>query len=55
MLDNCTLVYTTDANVSLCSQEDSVHDSLAVDVANTVMSEPDNSLLTHVYCHAVNI
>ena len=36
-----------------CSQEDSVHDSLAETVANAVLSEPDNSLLTRVYCRAL--
>ena len=34
----------------VCLQEDSVHDSLALSVANAVLSEPENSLLTRIYC-----
>ena len=34
-------------------QEDSVHDSLAIAVANAVLSEPDNSLLARVYCRSL--
>ena len=30
-----------------------MHDSLAEAVANAVLSEPDNSLLTRVYCRAL--
>ena len=37
----------------LLVQEDSVHDSLAMTVANGVLSEPDNSLLTRVYCRSL--
>ena len=30
-----------------------MHDSLAETVANAVLSEPDNSMLTRVYCRAL--
>lgn len=44
----CLAIYCDDI-----SQEDSVHDSLAMSVANAVLSEPDNSLLARVYCRSL--
>ena len=30
-----------------------MHDSLAISVANAVLSEPENSVLTRVYCRSL--
>ena len=30
-----------------------MHDSLAMSVANAVLSEPENSVLTRVYCRSL--
>ena len=37
----------------LSPQEDSVHDGLAIAVANAVLSEPENSVLTRAYCRSL--
>ncbi|CAI8036851.1 Condensin complex subunit 3 [Geodia barretti] len=43
--------------IHLCAPQepngDSVHDSLAISVANAVLSEPENSVLTRVYCRSL--